>query len=84
MKRNSTITSLLLEKGATLAVDHRNLANKLCEAGSDGDCTFLELLIASEANINLQNVDGRTVGHLAACEGKVEVLELLIDTGKKP
>jgi hypothetical protein len=52
----------------------------LCEIGSEGDNLRLNLLSKAGANLELSDYDNRTVGHLAATEGHMNVLQYLCDT----
>jgi len=50
----------------------------LCIVGFEGDLQKLKLLHRCEVNLEISDYDLRHVGHLAACEGHVEMLKFLI------
>mmetsp|Transcript_14242 Transcript_14242/g.24223 ORF Transcript_14242/g.24223 Transcript_14242/m.24223 type:complete len:130 (-) Transcript_14242:28-417(-) len=82
MKRNTQIVEALVEHGATFSAETINLAEKLCEAGNQGDVKFVSLLNKSEVDLNTSNVDKRSVGHIAADEGRFNLLEFLASTNR--
>ena len=67
----------MVERGATVIVEDTKLVQELCQAAHDGDLDLIKLFGQSEANLNGQNYDGRTVGHLAVSENKTEIIEYL-------
>lgn len=77
--RNYEIADLLIKRGATVQVPVTTLARQLCQAGFDGDLEYVELLIRCEVDLNLSDYDRRTLGHLAACEGRKDMLLLLAE-----
>lgn len=61
-----------------MIVQETRLVHDLCQAAHDGDLELIKLLSRSEADLNGQNYDGRTVGHLAVCEKQLEIVEFLV------
>lgn len=49
----------------------------LCIAGFEGDLEKLKLLNKCEVNLEISDYDLRHVGHLAACEGRLDMLTYL-------
>ena len=50
----------------------------LCWAAYQGDLTEIQRLVANGVNLDEADYDGRTCIHLAASEGKVDVVNFLI------
>lgn len=75
--RNSVTAKMLNKAGANVIVDKKRLERMLCSAGYEGDLEFIQLLTHCEVDLNLKDYDNRTIGHLAACENKIDILEYL-------
>jgi len=75
---NSQIASILSEVGASIIADEERMAKMLCTVGFENDLKKLEFLIKCEADLEIADYDKRTIGHLAAAEGNIETLEILI------
>ncbi|XP_052183655.1 potassium channel SKOR-like isoform X3 [Diospyros lotus] len=73
------IASLLVKAGASLAID--NAGSFLCMVVASRDSDFLRRLLANGINPNSKNYDLRTPLHLAAAEGLVTVVCLLLQAG---
>ena len=71
------IANLLLTKGATVIANNSRLANLLCTVGFEGDMKRLELLHKAGCNLEIADYDSRTLGHLAASEGQIDMLQYL-------
>lgn len=61
-----------------------NVDSGLHQAAIDGDITKIRNLLASGANVNAKDKDGRTALILAALKGRVEVVQLLLNNGADP
>lgn len=72
------VVSHLQAKGATAIASDQKWAKILCIVGFEGDLQKLKLLHRCEVNLEISDYDLRHVGHLAACEGHVEMLKFLI------
>ena len=75
---NSQIASILSEVGASIIADEERMAKILCTVGFENDLKKLEFLIKCEADLETADYDKRTIGHLAAAEGNIDILEILI------
>ena len=53
------------------------MSKMLCIAGYEGDLKKLEILYKAGCDIEINDYDLRTIGHLAAAEGHIEILEFL-------
>ena len=74
---NFEVAKILAQRGASIVADEGRLAKILCSVGHENDLKKLRFLIDSECNIEQADYDLRTIGHLAAAEGHIEVLEIL-------
>ena len=50
------------------------MAKMLCSIGHENDMRKLRFLIKSDCDIEQADYDKRTIGHLAAAEGHVQML----------
>jgi glutaminase len=57
------------------------LASLLCEAAAEGKLGLLRRYIAAGADVNAADYDRRTPMHIAAAEGKLSLVELLVVEG---
>ena len=80
--KHEKIVDLLVEKGATVIVRDDRLSYQLCQSASEGDLTLIKLFAKSEADLNVKNFDGRTVGHIAVASNKIEIIEFLAKSKK--
>jgi glutaminase len=55
-----------------------NDAMSLCWAAYQGDLNEIRRLVARGVDLNEEDYDGRTCLHLAAAEGKLEVIKFLL------
>ncbi|KAL9187407.1 hypothetical protein ACHAXT_001510 [Thalassiosira profunda] len=80
---HTRVASLLRSNGAVSI--NRNLGYRLCSAAASGDIAELKQAALNEgANLNAADYDARTALHLAASEGQLEVMKLLLDNGASP
>ena len=54
----------------------------MCEAAYEGDIQLIKMFVTAEADLNQTNFDYRNLGHIAAAEGKQDIIELLSSTNK--
>ena len=67
--------------GITFSMPGNELGVMMCEAAYEGDLAQIKRLMANGVGPNESDYDGRTALHLAACEGHIEVVRFLLDTG---
>lgn len=72
----------LLAKGAKLGRASLQMAGLLCNAVFEGDLKLLRRLLHAGADPNEGDYDGRTPLHIAAAEGNVPAVEMLVVEGK--
>lgn len=73
--------NLLLEHDAKLCTVDSTAASILCQAVSEGDIIFLGRLLRAGIQVNASDYDKRTAAHIAAAEGNLGALKLLVDHG---
>lgn len=54
---------------------------KLMYLANDGDLDGIRELLDSGTDVNFHDTDGRTSLHVAACQGRPDVVELLLERG---
>jgi hyperpolarization activated cyclic nucleotide-gated potassium channel 4 len=82
VKENHTdIAELLVAAGANLCMSGDKLAGRLCSLAAADDVDTLRRYIAAGADVNVGDYDRRTALHIAAAEGKLEVVALLVEVG---
>ena len=82
----ASVARALAEAGESVTrvdVERALLPVLMCSAAGLGDVAALERLIASGAEVDVADYDGRTALHLAASEGHVAAAELLIGRGAR-
>jgi ankyrin repeat protein len=74
---------LLLKYGAKLCAKESDsyMATVLCQTVMDGDILFLRRLLRANINVNAADYDKRTAAHIAAAEGNVAALKVLVEHG---
>jgi len=75
------IVEMLLKHGAILTFDESRAASNLCQVVFNGDIPMLKRLIQARINVNSSNYDNRTPSHVAASEGHLLALKILIEAG---
>jgi ankyrin repeat protein len=71
----------LLQKGAELCMSESRAASTLCQAVFDGDMLTLRRLLRANIQVNAADYDKRTATHIAAAEGNVVALKILVEYG---
>ncbi|MBT8486705.1 MAG: glutaminase A [Phycisphaerales bacterium] len=62
----------------------RSLVVDLCWAASEGDLAGIQRLVLQDAQLDGADYDGRTALHLAAAEGRDEIVAYLLEQGVDP
>jgi Amt family ammonium transporter len=75
--KHFAVVSILRDHGASM-VDEA-LAFRLCMAASKGDLAFIKKQVDAGKDVSVSDYDGRTALHLAASEGKLEIVEYLVN-----
>jgi ankyrin repeat protein len=71
----------LLKHEAKLGMDGSQAASSLCHAVFHGDALTLRRLLEAQIQVNASDYDGRTAGHIAASEGNVAALRVMVEFG---
>jgi len=82
----ASVARALAEAGESVTrveVEHALLPVLMCSAAALGDTTAIERLLASGAEVDAADYDGRTALHLAASEGHAHAVALLLGRGAK-
>jgi ankyrin repeat protein len=72
---------ILLESDGTLCMDEAQAAGKLCETVFNGDILSLRRLLRAKIQVNAGDYDKRTCAHIAAAEGNLPAMKLLVEYG---
>jgi CRP-like cAMP-binding protein len=75
------IIDVLLEKGAKLGLDEFQAASVLCKSVFDGDTMKLRRLLKAKIQVNAGDYDKRAAVHIAAAEGNLVALKVLVEFG---
>jgi CRP-like cAMP-binding protein len=76
----STITELL-KHDAKLCLDESQAASSLCQVVFNGDILTLRRLLQAHIQVNASDYDGRSAAHIAASEGNVAALKVMVEFG---
>ena len=71
----------LIARGAKLCMSESLAASVLCQAVFDGDILFLKRLLRAKIQVNAADYDKRAAVHIAAAEGNVAALKVLVEFG---
>ncbi|KAJ9524098.1 hypothetical protein QJQ45_022546 [Haematococcus lacustris] len=75
------VMEVLLDAGAVLGLDDTAAASLLCKTVIDGDVAKLKQWLKAGVPVNVCDYDNRTPLHVAASEGNLYAVELLVETG---
>jgi len=78
LSNNTEIAHLLKNHGAILNMT-RFVCDKLLEYAYKGDLEKLRLFYDCGANLNAEDYDKRTVAHIAAAEGHINIIKFLVE-----
>lgn len=56
---------------------------RLMYLANEGDIDGINKMLDSGTNVDYRDIDGRTALHVAACQGRTDVVELLLSRGAK-
>lgn len=72
---------VLLKFGAQLCFDEGQAASRLCQTVFDGDMLTLRRLLRAKIQVNAGDYDKRTAAHIAAAEGNLPAIKVLVEFG---
>lgn len=78
---NEVAMEILLEHGAQLCMPESLAASVLCQTVFDGDIVLLKRLLKAGIQVNAADYDMRTAAHVAAAEGSVAAIRILVSHG---
>ena len=78
---HEAVMDILLENGASLCMDEGQAAAKLCSLIFDGDILALRRVLKAKIQVDAADYDKRTGAHIAAAEGNLTALKLLVEFG---
>ena len=73
--------ALLINHGAKLCMEQHQAASTLCQAVFDGDIVRLRRLLEAGIQVDAFDYDKRAAVHIAAAEGNMAALQLLVEFG---
>ena len=80
-KNHEHIIELLITHEGELSLSDYQSANTLCQIVYDGDNALLQRFIKAKIQVNASDYDKRTAAHVAASEGNLTALKLLVEAG---
>lgn len=75
------VMDVLLKQNASLCMGVGLAASTLCQAVFDGDVLQLRRLLKAGIQVNAGDYDKRTAAHIAASEGNIAALKVLVEYG---
>ena len=76
---HALVAQELRDAGAQLGLDEVSTSSELCELAKRGATDRLSLILSCSAEVNAKDYDKRTALHLAASEGNVPIVKLLVE-----
>eukprot|EP00549_Striatella_unipunctata_P016476 CAMPEP_0118725992 /NCGR_PEP_ID=MMETSP0800-20121206/33447_1 /TAXON_ID=210618 ORGANISM="Striatella unipunctata, Strain CCMP2910" /NCGR_SAMPLE_ID=MMETSP0800 /ASSEMBLY_ACC=CAM_ASM_000638 /LENGTH=182 /DNA_ID=CAMNT_0006634751 /DNA_START=21 /DNA_END=570 /DNA_ORIENTATION=- len=77
---HAAVMELLLQHGAELAWT-KAAPHRMCQAVFDGDTQLLRRLLKAKIDVNASDYDKRTAIHIAAAEGNLAAVKILVQHG---
>jgi glutaminase len=81
MKNHEDIIELLVRHGGELLASEFISGITLCRIVYDGDNALLKRFLIAKIQVNATDYDKRTAAHIAASEGNLGALKLLVEAG---
>jgi CRP-like cAMP-binding protein len=81
MNGHEDTVKVLLKHGGSLCLTEAKAASTLCQAVFDGDVRLLQRLFEAKIDVNAGDYDRRTAVHIAAAEGNLAALRVLVQAG---
>ena len=78
---HEAIVDSLIRHGAKLSMDEGLAASTLCQAVYNGDIPLLKRLLHAQIQVDAADYDERTASMIAAVEGNVAALKVLVEAG---
>lgn len=78
---HEAIVDSLIRHGAKLSMDEGLAASTLCQAVYYGDIPLLKRLLHAQIQVDAADYDKRTASMIAAVEGNVAALKVLVEAG---
>jgi ankyrin repeat protein len=75
------VAEMLVKHGGELSMSENLAATTLCQVVHDGDILMLKRLLKAKIHVNASDYDKRTAAHIAASDGNVAALKLLVGAG---
>ncbi len=83
--KDLTMVTLLVAHGVALNLDSSSMnpACEMCFAAAGGDIEKVRILLDAKVPPDIKDYDDRTPMHLAACEGHLSIIKLLLKRGSQ-
>jgi ankyrin repeat protein len=78
---NEKTADLLCQHGAELCMEESLAASIMCQVVYDGDIVMLRRLLRARIQVNASDYDKRSAAHIAAAEGNLAALKVLVEHG---
>ena len=72
---------IIIENGGELCMEEATAASVLCQTVFNGDTLLLKRLLKAKIQVNAGDYDRRTAVHIAAAEGNLVALKVLVEGG---
>jgi len=82
--KHDKCAEILRSRGVKLRYPAEEMAVQLCQAAFNDDMDMIQRYVRNGADLSAGDYDGRTCMHLAASEGRMEIVKYLLDMGTDP